>query len=287
MGAAISAARREADRADEESKQKFKEQLDFLVNVANNKLDQYQNELEDMFTDPASVEKRMVPGMRALRWERGYRVGVTHEASAGLNEIVDGFFGVIQDASGNGSGDAKKDAVVGGFKKIVGNALGAILGNQNAGQQEEQKFFIFMKETAIVRIDIKIWRYNFSGNGIMANTENPLATEPLSTEGGHRGVIDREGRINFMLESTKPAWLSGFQQSKLKMDEFAYLLSEYAGDDGVKEYVEKLIRIWTSIAKMQKFISQTAVDLELDKLRIGGGGTKVIENETKVKAITQ
>jgi hypothetical protein len=66
------------------------------------------------------------------------------------------------------------------------------------------------------------------------------------------------------------------------MDEFSYLLSEYAGDDGVKEYVEKLIDIWTSIAKMQKFINSTRIDLELDKMRIGGGGTKVIENETAV-----
>ena len=67
--------------------------------------------------------------------------------------------------------------------------MSTILGNNNAGQQEEQKFFIFMKENAIIRIDIKvrslvlaaydghssspqIWRYNFSGQGIMANAEN-------------------------------------------------------------------------------------------------------------------
>jgi hypothetical protein len=73
--------------------------------------------------------------------------------------------------------------------------LSAILGNQNAGQQEEQKFFIFMKENAIIRIDVKvrlevfgttialigpcyqIWRYNFSGSGIMANTENVFCCE--------------------------------------------------------------------------------------------------------------
>jgi hypothetical protein len=48
MGAAISAARREADRAEDESKQRIKEQLDFLVNTANSKLDQYQNELEEL-----------------------------------------------------------------------------------------------------------------------------------------------------------------------------------------------------------------------------------------------
>jgi hypothetical protein len=69
-----------------------------------------------MFTDPASVEKRAVPGMRALRWERGYRVGVTHGASEGLGEIVDSFFGIINDATGNADGNTKKNQVVGGFK---------------------------------------------------------------------------------------------------------------------------------------------------------------------------
>ena len=71
----------------------------------------------------------------------------------------------------------------------------------------------------------------------------------------------------------------------MKMDEFSYLLSEYAGDDGVKAYVEKLIDIWTSIAKMQKFINQTRLDLDLQRMHLGnqlGGETKVVEHETTV-----
>jgi hypothetical protein len=58
MGAAISAARREAERADEESKQRIKEQLDFLVNVANNKLDQYQNEIEELVPIHVNAQSR-------------------------------------------------------------------------------------------------------------------------------------------------------------------------------------------------------------------------------------
>ncbi|KAH6908487.1 hypothetical protein BKA70DRAFT_1427079 [Coprinopsis sp. MPI-PUGE-AT-0042] len=243
MGSAISMVRQQAAQADAESKARMREQLDFLVNAANSKLDKYQNELDDMFTDPATVEKKSVPGIRAIRWDRGYRVGVSEEnAGSGLNEIVDGFFGMIEGGS-----------VVGGFKKIVSGALGTILGNRNAGEQEEQKFFIFMKENAVIRIDVKIWRYNFSSKGVMAETENVLCYIFCTS------VVD---------------------SSKLKMDEFSYLLSEYAGDDGVKDYVEKLISIWTSIAKMQKFINQTRIDLELEKLRLstgGGGGTKMLE----------
>jgi hypothetical protein len=70
-----------------------------------------------MFTDPASVEKKAVPGMRALRWERGYRVDVTNKVSDGLSEVVDSFFGIIDDATDGDTGaNEKKKKVVGGFK---------------------------------------------------------------------------------------------------------------------------------------------------------------------------
>ncbi|KAH6885563.1 hypothetical protein BKA70DRAFT_1236966 [Coprinopsis sp. MPI-PUGE-AT-0042] len=266
MGAAISAFRDGLHELDDKEKARTKEQLDFLVKAANSKLDKYQNDLDDMFTDPATVEKRMVPGIRALRWERGYRVSVSEEAGEGLNDVVDGFFGMIKEGTSEKTdAEQKKDAVVGGFKKIVGGALKTILGNRNAGEQEEQKFFIFMKQNAVIRIDVKIWRYNFSGQGIMANTENVFCYIFCTS------VVD---------------------SAKLKMDEFSYLLSEYAGDDGVQAYVEKLIEVWTSIAKMQKFINQTR--LEIDRLKLGYPGhdeTKVIEHKEEVttherKAIT-
>jgi hypothetical protein len=38
-----------------------------------------------MFLNSASVEKKAVPGIRALRWERGYRMGV--EKSVRYNAI--------------------------------------------------------------------------------------------------------------------------------------------------------------------------------------------------------
>ena len=47
MGQAIAAARKEASKADEESKQKTLEQLAFLVKAANSKLDHYQAEIEE------------------------------------------------------------------------------------------------------------------------------------------------------------------------------------------------------------------------------------------------
>jgi hypothetical protein len=34
-----------------------------------------------MFTNSEAVQKKVVPGYRALRWERGYRVGVDKSVS--------------------------------------------------------------------------------------------------------------------------------------------------------------------------------------------------------------
>ena len=47
MGQAIATARKEASKADEESKQKTPEQLAFLVKAANSQLDHYQAEIEE------------------------------------------------------------------------------------------------------------------------------------------------------------------------------------------------------------------------------------------------
>ncbi|KAJ2913567.1 hypothetical protein MD484_g6827, partial [Candolleomyces efflorescens] len=229
MGQAIAAARQQASQADEESKKKTLEQLSFLVNAANSKLDHYQNQLEEqffsMFQDPESVSKKQIPGMRAVRWERGYRVGIKNndeDTASGLNDVVDGTFGAIGSAVNGGS-------VLSGFKKIVGGALKAILGCDEAGEQEEQKFFVFVKHNAIIRIDVKIWRYNFSNKGIIAGTENVFCYTFCTS------VVN---------------------SAALKYDEITYLLSEYAGDLNVEAYAQKLLQVWKTIADMHAFLQR-------------------------------
>jgi len=215
MGQAIATIREQASAGDEAAKKNILEQLSFLVNAANSKLDKYQGDLDDMFQDVESVQKKVVPGYRALRWERGYRVGVEKSASAGpLGDVVNAFFG---------SGDDNKDnssPVLSGFKKLINSSLDAILGNANAGEQEEQKFFIFVHHNAIIRIDTKIWRYNFNGKGVMAESENVFCYVFCTS------VVDH---------------------NVLQIDELTYLLSEHAGDDQVEAYVDKLVSVWNKV----------------------------------------
>lgn len=59
----------------------------------------------------------MIPGLRAMRWERGYRVNVDHTTSeGGLNEVVDSFFGLVDDAVAPSDKDKKNKAIINGFK---------------------------------------------------------------------------------------------------------------------------------------------------------------------------
>ncbi|KAJ2917543.1 hypothetical protein MD484_g2841, partial [Candolleomyces efflorescens] len=237
MGQAVAAARKAASQADEESKKQTLEQLSFLVKAANSKLDHYQSQIEDMFQDPASVSKKEIPGMRAMRWERGYRIGIKNndeDTASGLNDVIDGTFGAIQSGMNGGS-------VLSGFKKIVGGAMKAILGCDEAGEQEEQKFFVFVKNNAIIRIDVKIWRYNFSNKGIIAGTENVFCYTFCTS------VVN---------------------SAILEYDEITYLLSEYAGDQNVEAYAQTLLRVWKTIADMHSFLQRRDLPGPLPKSKI-------------------
>lgn len=201
----------------ETSKKETKEQLAFLVKAVSAKLDKYESDLHEMFEEPETVEKKMVPGIRALRWEREYRVGVSHNEE-GISEAVNDFFGEDTKSPSNPRA---------GFKKLINIALSSILGNNQAGEIEEQKFFIYVEHNAVIRIDMKMWKYNFSSSDIIAEQQNVFGYILCTS------VVDT---------------------STLKIDELVYLLSEYRGDADVEAYMDKLIAIWTKMDNVQEML---------------------------------
>ncbi|KAG9123997.1 hypothetical protein FRC07_013253 [Ceratobasidium sp. 392] len=215
MGSAISSIL----TGNQQVKTEVKEQLQFLVNAATERLDRYQTELEDAFADPSLIQRRSVPGKRALRWVREYTVGVSDKPADNVSNAVNSFFGIATAKDGE-----KTDKVVEGFKSVVTAALDAFLGNSQAGEHEEQKFFVFVQHNAIIRIDVKLWRYNFTSKGVMAEENDVLCYIICSS------VVDR---------------------TALTHDEMIYLLSEHAGDDNVEAYVDDLAKIWKKMDGLQ------------------------------------
>ncbi|CCA67373.1 hypothetical protein PIIN_01204 [Serendipita indica DSM 11827] len=213
----------------ETSKKETKEQLAFLVKAVSAKLDKYESDLHEMFEEPETVEKKMVPGIRALRWEREYRVG-----EEGISEAVNDFFGEDTKSPSNPRAGFKvntyslmKPPFFELLKKLINIALSSILGNNQAGEIEEQKFFIYVEHNAVIRIDMKMWKYNFSSSDIIAEQQNVFGYILCTS------VVDT---------------------STLKIDELVYLLSEYRGDADVEAYMDKLIAIWTKMDNVQEML---------------------------------
>ncbi|KZT60137.1 hypothetical protein CALCODRAFT_150977 [Calocera cornea HHB12733] len=220
MGAAIATLRDTIVAGDKQNKQELAEQLTFLISMANAKLDKYQADLESMFMteNPKTSRRGGIPGYRALRWERAYNVTIEKDSKVlqtKIGGIIDSFFGAKDPKTGESEFNIQE-----GFKTLVSGALDVFLGNGRAGEHEEQKYFIFMQHNAIIRIDVKLWRYNFVTQKVMGEQENVVAYIFCTSVVDHNNLQD---------------------------DELLFLLSEYAGDHKMSDYLGKLVGMWTLI----------------------------------------
>lgn len=86
---------------------------------------------------------------------------------------------------------------------------------------------MFIHNNSIVRVDVCIWRYNFTSSGIMANAENVFCYLFCLS------VVDR---------------------TKVTLDEIMFLISETVGGDleAVTPYVQKLSKAWALLDSVRR-----------------------------------
>ncbi|KAL8785472.1 MAG: hypothetical protein Q9195_008615 [Heterodermia aff. obscurata] len=229
MGAAISTARDALKEDDEAAQTKAKQDLDILQKMVDAVLDRYDANLNEKFLNPDGTSKSEVPGIRALRRARFSTAEVSEKPAEGIDSAINSFFGAA-----SGGGDTKSQ-VLDGFKKTVGSALNAFLGNTSAGQKEETKYFVYMHHNAIVRLDVKLWRWNFEGKGFSDKYMSVL------------GYV---------------ICLSVVDVKVLKTSEFVYLVSEYAGDSSseVTKYCDEMGKMYAAVRKVKTGQSRTPSD---------------------------
>ncbi|AKB60489.1 hypothetical protein [Methanosarcina mazei] len=215
--------------------QKEREQYSFLKKVADDKIALYKSELENMFLNPEAVGKVQIIGKRAFEY--------TQESHVGLGSKSD-VTAKIGDSIGNFlKGDAED--ITKGILDIASVAVDSILGNVSLGEQEFQTFFVMPQHNAIIRTDIKCWRYNFSSTGIITNSENIFCYVCCKSVVDHTTLTD---------------------------DEFTFMISEYVGDDPdkVKAYAEKLRDIWKALKGEDPKNVLTRVESTNNSLKQGG-----------------
>lgn len=193
------------DMLDQSTESATREQLQFLITAAKGKLETQKEKLEKIFLNPSAEEKiRVIPDTE-IKWYDEYRCNVKKGASDSINEVVDQFF--------SGSAGLKD-----GLKSLVKTGLATVLGCETAGEQEENFYVVYMEHNAIIRVDISVWRYNYSSEGIIGKVKDAFCCTFC------KSVVDH---------------------TKVRLDTLVYLISEVAGDEHVVEYIKKLREIWS------------------------------------------
>ncbi|KAI1454297.1 hypothetical protein F4805DRAFT_477657 [Annulohypoxylon moriforme] len=216
MGAAISTVYAGLSDADEQERQRTRQDLEVLQRAVAHKLDQFDSKITEMFLNSESVSRAQVPGLRALRKSRYASVGVKGNSFEDVSKAIDDYL------STSGTQQDIRD----GFKKLVFNSLRGILSATSAGEHEEQKFFVYVQHNAVVRLDVMLWRWNFTGKGFSDKYENAFGYIICTS------VVD---------------------VTTLKTAEFVYLISEYAGDseEEVVKYVKAMEDIYSRSRKLK------------------------------------
>jgi len=145
----------------------------------------------------------------------------TIQPSETIGDAIDGFFDIGND------GVKTSDALKKGFKSVVKGALDVFLGNTEAGQKEETKYFVYMHNNAVVRLDIKLFRWNFSGKGFSDTYESVLGYYVC---------------------------LSVVDVKILKTPEFVYLVSQYASgkEEETTKYIDQMTKLYARARKFAK-----------------------------------
>lgn len=185
---------------------KMKEQFGLLQKMAQAKSEQFKGELQNMFISGGTKELEIV-GTRAMSYHNSQHVDIKRGASESIEKAIKMFF-------------KGKEGVIEGFKNIVETALDALLGNSAIGEYEEKMFFIYPENFAIVRVDVKFYKYTFSSKGIIANTENIFCHTMA------KSIVDHK---------------------KLTIDELLYMVTEMIGSekiDEVKAFIRELKDVW-------------------------------------------
>ncbi|RSL86022.1 hypothetical protein BHE90_015678 [Fusarium euwallaceae] len=219
MGQAITTVRGSLKLADEEARTKAEQDLDVLAQLCRSSLDEFEAKVDAKFLNPDTTQKIDVPGIRALRKTRYSNVIVKDavEPNKSVGDAVDDFLS---------TGTKTEDAVKEGFKKVVTSALRPFMERTEVGQHKEEKYFIYVMHNAVIRLDVMLWRWNFTSKGFSNIYESALGYLICTS------VVD---------------------VTALKTSEFVFLISEYAGDEEeeVVKYTQRMEKIYDAARRVK------------------------------------
>lgn len=196
--------------ADEEAYKK-REQFIFLQKMAQTKCAEFKADLENKILEDKNKIEIGEGGF--VQYYSAQYADIHLCANEFIDEAVDSFF--------RGPECLKDD-----FKKLISGALEDLINDTTIGEKQEDMFFIYPEYYAVIKLDVKVYKYNLSGNEMVADCENVFCYTVAES------IID-------------PA--------KLKLNELLYLVSDMSGAEKnievVKSFIHEISSIWAKLEK--------------------------------------
>ncbi|KAF4446899.1 hypothetical protein F53441_9530 [Fusarium austroafricanum] len=205
MGQSMSSAREGIFlQGDREATEQALQDMDILHKAMELQLDQFDSQFEEKSLSQPSSTRSEIPFSRSTRKERFTNVQIKDGPKRTISRVIDSLF--------NHYREEYDRAVFEGFKEVVENALAPFMHTTDIGQYEEKKYFIFVIRDTLVRIDVMIWRWNFTKKGFSNNIQSATGYVLYTS------VVD---------------------ESVLETSEFVSLISLFSNGGNSKQYVNR------------------------------------------------
>lgn len=164
-----------------EARERAKKEVTELVEKANLKLNDMENNLRKKFRDKELESQMEIVGDRMGAFSREYRVNYSDgDVSKAINELVDEIMNI-------GSDSAKNI-----ISRTISNALRAMFTSVVASEEEKQMFVVMLEGVALVRYDIDIWKSAESDSAIFQHCQSVVAITYARSIVDHTKITDDE-----------------------------------------------------------------------------------------------
>lgn len=152
MGTAVSAAVKALTAGEEENKADTIEELGNLQRMVKAKLEAESSKLDkEAFDDPR------LPILSVVNRDEKYLLDVKSAPNADIQKCLDNVIG---------------GEFLQGVQNVLSVALGELLGNTAAGEQEKRAFHVVFANNGLLRVDCYMYKYNFDLKGLKEKHES-------------------------------------------------------------------------------------------------------------------
>ena len=148
----------------EAEREKAKKEAASLVQLAQSKLDNLENEMRELFRNKELEAQVQIVGDRMGAFSREYRVNYADgDVSNAVQELVNQIMSI---------GSEKAGAII---SKAITNSLSAMFSSVNVQEESKRLFVVLLEGVAMVRYDIWVWKSAEQDQALFQHTQSVVA----------------------------------------------------------------------------------------------------------------